>query len=217
VRLADESTFDNFLLRRAFEMLIAAAQAPAQDPVNFLHGGSEGGKSHLLQAVCHHRPGAVYLPLRELVEFSPDAVLAGLEDLPLLALDDLQSVVGVAVWEEALFHLINRARSAACPLWFAASKPPASLGIELADLRSRLGGGLLWALPPPDDEDRQAILRFRADRRGLRLSPAVAAYIVRRGRRSLNDLLVILDDLDEASLRLQRALTIPFVREVMGW
>jgi DnaA family protein len=217
VSLADDSRLENFYVRPGTEVVFDAAAGASHDPVNYLHGGAEVGKSHLLQALCHHHPGAIYLPLSELLEFAPEAVFADLEGLPLLALDDLQLIAGRAPWEEGLFHLLNRARAAGCPLWFAATKPPSGLGIALADLSSRLAGGLLWSLASPSDEDKQAILRFRAGRRGLALSAPVSAYIVSRGSRSLSSLLALLDDLDEASLRLKRPLTIPLVREVMGW
>lgn len=218
VGLADDATFGNFLPRPGREALLCAARdAAAAEPVSFLHGASEGGKSHILQALCHRQAGAVYLPLGDLAAYNPNHVLADLEQASLVALDGTGAIAGRADWEEGLFHLVNRARHAGCPLWFAAARPPAELGIALADLRSRLAGGLLWALPAPSEEDKLAILRFRAERRGLRLEDAVARYLVTRGSRSLRDLLACLDHLDTASLQLQRPLTIPLVRSVMDW
>jgi DnaA family protein len=57
----------------------------------------------------------------------------------------------------------------------------------------------------------------RAEKRGLVMADDVAGYIMRRAPRRLGDLLGILDILDENSLQAQRRLTIPFVKEVMGW
>jgi DnaA family protein len=218
VGLADEATFDNFLARPGREAVLSAARgAAAAEPLSFLHGGAEGGKSHILQALCHQRAGSVFLPLGDVAAFAPERVLADLEQASLIALDDAHAIAGRAEWEESLFHLVNRARQAGCPLWLAATRPPADLGVALPDLRSRLAGGLLWALPAPSEEDKLAILRFRAQRRGLQLGEAVARYLVTRGSRSLRDLLACLDRLDTASLQLQRPLTIPLVRSVMGW
>ncbi len=215
--LDDEATLENYFRRSGLEALHAAALSGATEPLSFLHGGKEGGKTHLLQALCHRSDGAVYLPLAELCDYEPAAVLADLEHSPLIALDDLQQVAGSKAWEEALFHLINRCRQSGCPLWFAARQPPAELGVALADLRSRLAGGLLWLMPAPDDDAKLAILEFRAARRGLRLPQTVAAYIATRSGRSMADMLGVLTRLDEASLSLQRPLTVPLVREVMGW
>jgi DnaA family protein len=217
VRLADEATLDTFVLRPGLEALGAAAEAAGREYLSLVHGPAQTGKSHFLQAVCHRYRGALYLPLAELAGHPPAAVLADLEQQPLLALDDLHDVAGREDWEEALFHLVNRARAASCALWFAARRPPAELGVRLPDLRSRLAGGVVWSLPPPDDDAKIAILTRRARHRGLRLPEAVASYLATRGDRSLDALLGVLDRLDEASLRLQRPLTIPLVREVMGW
>ena len=218
VGLADEATFDNFLPRAGCEAMFSAARdAATAEPLSFLHGGAEGGKSHILQALCHQRGGSVYLPLGDVAAFAPDRVLADLEQATLVALDDVDAIAGHAAWEEGLFHLVNRARQTGCPLWLAAARPPADLGVVLPDLRSRLAGGLLWALAAPSEDDKLAILRFRAQRRGLALGDAVAAYLVTRGSRSLRDLLACLDRLDTASLQLQRPVTIPLVRSVMGW
>lgn len=223
VGLEDEATLENFLTRPELAAVRAAAavdplRGDADEALIYLHGAAEGGKSHLLQAVCHRRPGAVYLPLDALGdEVDATRLLDGLEAASLVALDGLDAVAADAAWEEGLFHLINRARSAACPLWFAARRPPGALALALPDLQSRLAGGVVYALPAPDEEAKLAILRFRARRRGLELPDAVAKYLTSRGSRSLADLLAGLERLDAASLQLKRPLTIPLVREVMGW
>ncbi len=219
VRLADETTFHNLAPRAALKPLLHALKLSEGlgEPLNFLHGPTEGGKSHLLQALCHEHQGAVYLPLGELADLPAADLLAGLEESPLVAIDDLHRVAGRPDWEEALFHLINRARQSDCPLWFAAQRPPSDLALRLADLQSRLAGGVTWALPRVSDEEKVELLVLRADRRGLSLPEAVAVYLCRHGSRSLGDLLACLDRLDEVSLQRQRPITVPLVREVMGW
>jgi len=218
VGLDDAATLENLL---AWDGIAApracAREAPRQEALTFLHGGAEGGKSHLLQGTCHRVSGAVYLPLEPLLPHAPADVFEGLEEAPLIALDDLHLAAGRASWEEALFHLINRCRPRGCALWVASRRPPAAMEIALPDLRSRLAGGVIWALPSPDDDTKIAILRFRAERRGLRLDEAVARYLLARQTRTLASMLTALERLDEASLRTQRALTIPFLRDVMGW
>lgn len=219
VRLADEATLANFASRAALEPLLHALKGGAAgdfEPLSFLHGPADGGKSHLLQALCHRRDGAVYLPLCAVHELPPAPLLAGLERAPLLAFDDLDCAAGRPDWEEALFGLINRARPACCALWFAARQPPATLPVQRADLRSRLGGGLTWAVPAPSDEEKIALLILRAGQRGLKLPESVAVYLCRRGSRALGDLLACLDRLDEASLRRQRPITLSLAQEVLG-
>ncbi|MCB1675636.1 MAG: DnaA regulatory inactivator Hda, partial [Halioglobus sp.] len=124
---------------------------------------------------------------------------------------------GDAAWELALFDLCNRAREQHCRLLVAANAAPRALSVNLPDLRSRLAWGIVYQLPRASDEQKAAILRLRAARRGLSLPAEVAAYIVSRAPRSTGDLLALLDLLDHASLREQRPLSIPFVKQSLGW
>jgi DnaA family protein len=217
VGLQDDATLENFFPRPSIAALVDALAKPEQEPLQFVHGTQAVGKSHLLQALCHCVSGSIYLPLAELLSTPPGDLLQDLERAPLIALDDLQLIAGRREWEEALFHLINRARAAECPIWFSARRPPAELGIALADLRSRLAGGITWAMPACSDAETASILQFRAARRGLSLPDPVAQYLCARDSRALDDLMSTLERLDRASLQLQRPLTVPLVRNVMGW
>lgn len=221
IRLRDDATFANFLVPASAQPLLDALQAQTQpqgEPLLFLCGPAGGGKSHLLQACCQAADAqALYLPLAELVTYNPDDVLQGVELASRVCLDDMQVVAGHEAWEAALFHLINRARQRHCRLVFAADGAPRALGINLPDLQSRLSGGLVIQLPRPDDAHKAQILQFRAERRGLSLPQPVAAYIVSRAPRGMEQLLALLERLDEASLAHQRALSKPFVKQTLQW
>lgn len=212
---------DNFLAIGTSQALLAAVQeqlSPDGEPVIYLYGPAGTGKSHLLQACCHlAQSRALYLPLQELAVYGPDEVLQGVDSLDLVCLDDINAVLGNNGWEMALFNLYNRARQQGCKLLVAGDAAPRALTVNLADLRSRLGWGPVYQLVPANDEAKEAILRFRATRRGLSLSPEVTAYIINRAPRDLDGLLALLDTLDKASLVEQRALSIPFVKHTLGW
>ena len=221
VQLRDEATLENFLAAPAVQPLLGALRgllAPAGEDMLFLHGAYGSGKSHLLQACCHLAgAGALYLPLAELLQYPPDEVLQGVEALDLVCLDDVHSVLGNDSWELALFNLYNRALQQNCKLLIAANAAPRALSVDLADLRSRLSWGVVFQLASADDEAKAAILQFRASRRGLSLSAEVASYIVSRAPRAMGQLLKLLDTLDQASLAEQRSLSIPFVKQALGW
>jgi len=221
VALRDDATVENFLLLPALEPMMAALQQqlqPVGEQFIFLHGAPDTGKSHLLQASCHRaNDNALYLPLADLHSYAPDEVLDGIDSLGLVCIDDLHLVAGNQVWEHALFHAFNRAKQSGCAWLVAADASPRNLDISLADLQSRLGWGGVFKLPSLDDETRIAVLQFRAERRGLILSKEVANYIVSRAPRALSELIAVLDTLDQASLAEQRALSIPFVKQTLGW
>jgi DnaA-homolog protein len=58
-------------------------------------------------------------------------------------------------------------------------------------------------------------LQLRARHRGLELPDDTARYLLTRSRRDMTSLYALLDRLDRESLRTQRRLTVPFVREVL--
>ncbi|PLW66728.1 DnaA regulatory inactivator Hda [Pseudohalioglobus lutimaris] len=206
VQLRDDATLENFLPTAETEALIGVLEsqcAEQGEAVVYLHGAAGSGKSHLLQACCHLTgESALYLPLAELYAYPPEEVLAGVETLTLVALDDLDAVIGEEAWELALFDLYNRAREWGCRLLIAASGA---------------SWGVVYHLPAGTDEVKRAILRFRAQRRGLQMSEEVVAYIFARARRDLAQLLEVLDRLDRASLAEQRALSIPFIKQTLDW
>ncbi len=221
IQLRDEATFESFLGDEASAPLLRALQGQLQpdgEPVIFVHGPQGSGKSHLLQAACHLAgAGALYLPLAELAAEQPAELLLGLEQMQLVALDDLHCVAGRDDWETALFHCFNRARESGCRLLLAAQGAPRSLPVRLQDLASRLSWGEVYRLQANDEARRLEILRARSRQRGLQLPPEVASYIVNRAPRGLGDLLQVLERLDRASLVEKRPLTIPLVKRTLGW
>lgn len=226
IRLRDEATFDNFWVGEstANVSLVAALRALAGpgtgEPFLYLWGRTGSGRSHLLQAACHgaREQGlqSQYLPLAELAEAEPAALLEGLEEVDLLCLDDLQQVLGQRPWDEALFHLYNRLRERQGRLVLAAGSAPRELPLQvLADLRSRLAATAVYRVQPLDDGEKALALQWRARRRGLEMSDEVALYILQRGSREPRDLFDCLEQLDRLSLAEKRRLTIPFVRAAL--
>lgn len=221
VRLRDDATLDNFFAPEAALPLLAALRQQARregEPILFIFGPAGSGKSHLLQAACHQAgSAALYLPLSGIDFCHPDEVLQDVEHLALVCLDDIHSVLGNPAWELALFNLYNRARQLGCRLLVAGNAAPRALAVSLPDLRSRLGWGPVFQLPAPSDQTRIGMLRLRASRRGLSLSPEVASYIIARAPRDPASLLALLEALDVSSLAEQRTLSIPFVRKTLDW
>ncbi|MHB1058261.1 MAG: DnaA regulatory inactivator Hda [Rhodanobacter sp.] len=196
---------------------LAAVQALALQPGApwvYLHGAGGSGRSHLLMAACQAASSAgqrvQYLPLAALSDHA--AALRGVAGSELLALDDLGAIAGNRDAEHALFDLYNRARAEGSALLFAADATPARLGIELPDLRSRLGACTQFALKPLDDDERRVVLKAQAASRGIELDDSVLDWLFARYARDLGALLDLLDKLDQASLAAQRRITVPFLR-----
>jgi DnaA family protein len=199
---------------------LAAVQSLASDaaaPWVYLHGALGSGRSHLLVAACQAASAlgrrVQYLPLAALGDRA--AALRGVSGSELLALDDLGAIAGDREAEHALFDLYNRARAEGSALLFAADTTPAQLGLQLPDLRSRLGACTQFALKPLDDAERRAVLKAQAASRGIELDDSVLDWLFARYARDLGALLDLLDKLDQASLAAQRRITIPFLRSFL--
>ncbi|SFB27222.1 DnaA regulatory inactivator Hda [Azotobacter beijerinckii] len=225
VRLRDDATFANYYPGANAGALgyverLCEPDAGWTESLIYLWGGEGVGRSHLLQAACirfeQQRELAIYLPLAEVADYGP-ALLDNLEQSELVCLDDLEAIAGRADWEEALFHLFNRLRDAGRRLLLSAAMPPRELPVKLADLKSRLTLALVFQLQGLSDEDKLRALQLRASRRGLHLTDEVGRFILTRGSRSMAALFELLDKLDQASLQAQRKLTIPFLKETLGW
>ena len=225
VRLRDDATFANYYpganaAALGYVERLCEAGAGWTDSLIYLWGAAGVGRSHLLQAAClrfeQRDEAAVYLPLAEVADYGPE-LLDNLEQCELVCLDDLDAVAGRADWEEALFHLFNRLRDAGKRLLLAAATSPRELGVQLPDLQSRLTLALVFQLQELADEDKLRALQLRASRRGLQMPDEVGRFILTRGARSMSALFELLEQLDQASLQAQRKLTIPFLKETLGW
>ncbi|MDF1822222.1 MAG: DnaA regulatory inactivator Hda [Alcanivoracaceae bacterium] len=186
----------------------------------FLWGQPGSGRSHLLEAVVREaldRQEQVSMLAGTELPDLPPSLLEGLEHADWLVIDDLDQVAGLADWEEGLFHLYNRCLSAGVAMVFAASGPPAELGVRLPDLASRLAAGPVYRIQPLADADLENLLVRRARGRGLEVGADVARFVVARCGRSPAALMACLANLDRAALASQRRLTIPFVKQASGW
>lgn len=224
ISLKDDATFGNFYVAEGNALALHALRefSSNRGEGNLLLWGNRGaGLTHLLQACCHaafeQRISVQYLPLRDLVGYAPEEVCDGLDKLSLVCLDGVDQICGQKNWEQTLFHLYNRLRDAGHRLLIASHTSPSSLPMVLPDLKSRWLGSVIYHLHELNDHEKALALQLRAKGRGMELPDEVAKYILSRAPRDTNDLFNLLNRLDDASLQLQRKLTVPFVRGVLGF
>jgi DnaA family protein len=182
----------------------------------WLYGPPNTGKSHLLAAACRAASDAnlrpIYLPLDPAGD---PAMLAQLDDVDVVALDDIHRVAGAPAWEHALFAVFD-ARLQRGGLMAAGASAPRECGFGLADLASRAAAAAIYRLGFLRDDDLQAAVIGHAALRGLSLEPAEATYLLQRVSRDLGELTDCLDRINRYSLAAQRRITIPLLREVIG-
>ena len=98
----------------------------------------------------------------------------------------------------------------------SATKPVALLRVDLTDLSSRLKAAYLVGTDTLDDEEKLEVIRLKAERRGFAMDREVCSFILSRSQRDMHHLARLVDQLDEETLRQQKKVTIPFVKNALG-
>jgi DnaA family protein len=213
--LEDYASFETFV-GNAAAVDHARNLARGRGDTVWLWGGPATGKSHLLQAACRAATAAERRAMYIALPAASPAILADLEQVELLAIDDVHRIAGEPEWEQPLFVILNAFLSRNGALLLAANAPAAQCGFRGADLASRGAGAVTYRLAPLDDVERAAALRLHAAARGLELDTAAAEFLLKRVTGDMAALTSCLARLDRASLSAQRRLTIPFIREQLG-
>lgn len=156
----------------------------------------------------------MFVSLAQLKQFGPESLEAW-QAARVIALDDIEQVIGDRAWEQGLFRLYREVEERGASLLCAAAAPPLRLKFSLPDLASRFAAAHLLTVRALDESDQREALRLRALARGLELPEESALYLQRRFRRDLPTLYELLDAIDEAAFREQRRLTLPFIRQVL--
>jgi len=209
--LRADATFVNYLGS-------AGARLRQSAPMSSVVFGLTGsGKTHLLQAACHdgesHGLECIYLDLRQSLNAG---ILKSLDQYHVIALDHLDEVIGDRVWELAIFDLMNAVQDRVDSwLVLALNHHPGQVKFCLNDLASRCRSVMLIATDPLDDGEKVKLLQAKAQQQGFCLSEEVSRFMINRVPRDLPHLLELMKLLASESLRRQKMVTIPFVKETL--
>jgi DnaA family protein len=227
IRLRDDARFASFCGDAGEQLggvVDAVLTAPRLSPgvgaiatLVFVSGDTETGKSHLLQAAVRRvrEQSGQAVCLGDLGAHSPD-VLESLGHSDLVCIDDVEPLLRDIAWCTAIMYLYSRLQEHDGVLIVSAAVAAGQLPCVLPDLQSRLRGAVVVATRQLMDSEKAEVLRLRAELRGLTLPPEVASYILTRSFRGMVHLIRTLDQLDEQSLKEQKRLTIPFVKQSLG-
>ena len=189
-------TFDRFIVGNSNKFAHNAAVAVAHKPGSaynplFIYGNSGLGKTHLLLAIGQYirenNPGAkiAYVKGEEFVNQMVKSIGTGTAEnfrqkyrnADLLLMDDIQFIAGKDSTQEEFFHTFNCLYEAGKQIVVTSDRPPKEMKRLNDRLCSRLEGGLLADVQPPDLETRTAIIRTKAAQFGMVLSEEVVQYI----------------------------------------
>ena len=216
VEISQYMTFESFFVGQN-SALIDALNAQDQKLI-WITAETGNGKTHLLSSLCNQydldNKRIQYLSMKDSDDYSPE-IIEGLEGLDLIAIDDIDCVIGQYTWEEKLMVLYESILTSNTRLIMASKKTPKGLNFLIPDLASRFSLGLLFKINPLDDDELVVAIQYHANARGFDLPDDSAQFIMKRTVRSVTSLMDILDILEYESLSSQRKLTIPFIKSVL--
>jgi chromosomal replication initiator protein len=174
-------TFDNFVVSDSSRLAYAAAVEVAENPGSsynplFIHSSTGQGKTHLLHAIGHLTTNnglhAAYITAEQ---FANEFVLAVREkqvdkfrskfrSIHIFLFDDVHFLSDKKQTLQCFFHTFNELYSNNRQIVITADCAPEDMQPLSSKLKSRLEGGLVVDIQPPDFEARLNILRAKAEK-----------------------------------------------------
>ena len=214
----NKSSFDSFYTTKLNKQLLFLLKDEALKEDLLIYGAKDSGKTYLIQALCNQfnnqGKSSFFLPMRQAIELSVD-ILDSLENIELVCIDGIESLVGNKAWEIGLFNLINRSFNSNNRLVFTSAKNIDGMNFELKDLDSRLRKIQSHELHSLADDDILYALKHIANLRCIELGSKEAQYLLTYADRNISDLVKILESLDQLSMEMKRKITIPLIKEVI--
>jgi chromosomal replication initiator protein len=204
-------TFDNFVVSDCSRLAYAAAVEVAENPGSsynplFIHSSTGQGKTHLLHAIgqltTNNGLQAAYITAEQ---FANEFVLAVRENqvdkfrskfrsIHIFLFDDVHFLINKKQTLQCFFQTFNELYSSNRQIVITADCAPKDMQPLSSKLKSRLEGGLVVDIQPPDFETRLNILRAKAEKMGSELEGVlhIVAEKVRENVRQLEGALVYL-------------------------
>ena len=216
VSLSEYMTFETFYLGP--NKSVVDSLRDEKNQLIWLAGLEGFGKTHLLHAFLnsheHENKKVLYLPMSESQDFTPD-ILDNLAQYDLVAIDDIENIIGDMTWEEQLLKFYEDSYSTRNKILITANDTPKGLNFLLPDLSSRFNLALIERLRPMNEDEMIKAILIHSKARGFDLPEDSAKYLINRVPRDVSVLIDMIKLLDYESLSMQRKLTIPFNKTVL--
>ena len=228
-------TFENFVIglsnRHAHAYSLAVAESPAKtyNPL-FIYGGVGLGKTHLMQAICHHvkdkSSGVLkicYMPSERFTNELIDAIQhhamtafrQKYRNADVLVIDDIHFIAGKESTQEEFFHTFNTLYDAHKQIIISSDRPPKEIANLQERLVSRFGWGLTTDIQPPDLETRVAILKKKVEREPVSVPDEVIFFIAQLIKTNIRELEGALIRTIANSLLEEKPITLESTKEVL--
>jgi DnaA regulatory inactivator Hda len=172
-----------------------------QEHALYLYGEKGSGKSHLAH-IWKQKTNATIIPAHAI---NPASVTGN------CIVEDIEFCSD----ERALLHLFNHCKDIDAKLLLTSSRIPSALSFTLPDLTSRLRGCQIASIYPADDMVIASVMRKQFSDRQLLVNDEVIFYLTSRMERTLANVKILVEALDNNALMQQKNITIPFVKQFL--
>ncbi len=235
-QLNQRYTFENFVVgasnKHAHAYSLAVAESPAKtyNPL-FIYGGVGLGKTHLMQAICHHiknkSAGAAKIHFitsekftNELIDAIQHHSTAAFRqkyrtNIDVLVIDDINFIAGKESTQEEFFHTFNALHDAHKQIILSSDRPPKEIANLQDRLVSRFSWGLATDIQPPDIETRVAILKKKIEREPVSVPDDVIFFIAQLIKTNIRELEGALIRTIAYSLLEEKPITLDLTKDVL--
>lgn len=205
-QLRKDYIFDNYVIGDNNSFAANAAIAIAKNPGTaynpfLIYGGVGLGKTHLMQSIGNHiyaetNTKVIYITaenftnefIQAIREQKTPAFKNKYRYVDVLLIDDIHFLQKKQETQEELFHTFNALYDGNKQMVFTCDRPVSELKNLSDRLRSRFERGLNVDLQPPSYETRYAILKKKADARGIIIPSDVIELVSRNVTTNVRDL-----------------------------
>ena len=198
-------TFDSFVSGDCNRISYTAAMEISDNPGSvfnplFIYGGTGTGKTHLLHAIGHMLKKNNFSSLYVSSEQFTNEFIAAIRNrkaeefrysfnhFDVLLLDDIQFLSGKVQTQECIFHVLNDFLDDNRQVVITCDRSPNDIESLNTRLMSRLEGGLLADLYPPDHKTRLAILELKSQQIKSSFDLSVLNYVATNFHRNVREL-----------------------------
>jgi chromosomal replication initiator protein len=206
------------------------ARNPGQITPLFVYGPTSVGKTHLLEGIwsAERKAGrgttSIYLSAEQFTSQFLDALRGNgmpvfrrrYRGVHVLILDDLQFLAGKRATQVELLHTVDTLLRDRRQLVFAADRPPVELSDFMPELVTRLSGGMVCRIEPPDYVTRLGIVGHLSCRLGIELPEDVQQFIAARLTGHARELSGAICRLQATSEAMRQKISVPLAEEALG-
>ena len=222
IKLDDTVSLEKFIHcetnKNALDLIKGTLSTQSVSNLFYIWGREGVGKSYISHALnkefLSKNKQIFHISLKD-KRISSCEIFQNLGSLDIVIIEDIDLLPRDKEWELAIFSLINEALEGSFKIYLTSKVVSKELRIQLADLRSRLSYCTAIEIPEISEEEKIEALIQSSKRKGIFLDAQTMQFIINNTSRSLTDLLRLIEEIDNFSLKKKKKVTPSLIRELL--